>query len=250
MKKDSEIENSLKDRIGDFYQEITKYHRGRMSGGYLDFSSKPDIYKEYPDSIQIELPKPETEGGEGLWNILARRRSFRDFVGNPMSASELSQLLWAAQGITFNTGMYQLRSSPSAGALYPIETYIIVNNINSIDKGIYHYNIKKHSLELLQKGTFGQQVARAGLEQDILALASVVFVFTAVTSRSKWKYRQRAYRYIYLDAGHIGENIALAAEGLNLGCCSVGAFFDEEVNGLLMVDGKEETVTYLIAVGR
>ena len=250
MKKDSEIDNGLKESIGDLFQEITRYHRDRMAGGYLDFASKPDIYKEYPDSIQIELPKPETEGGKDLWKILVRRRSFRDFAGALISVSELSQLLWAAQGITTDIRIYQLRSSPSAGALYPIETYTVVNYVDSIDQGIYHYNIRKHSLELIQRGTFGQQIARAGLEQNMLALASVVFVLTAVIYRCKWKYRQRAYRYIYLDAGHIGENVALAAEGLNLGCCPVGAFFDEEVNRLIMVDGKEETVIYLIAVGR
>ncbi|MEW6616378.1 MAG: SagB/ThcOx family dehydrogenase [Thermodesulfobacteriota bacterium] len=250
MKKDSEIDNSLKDRIGDLFQEITKYHRDRMTGGHLDFGFKPDIYKEYPDCLHVQLPNPETDGGKGLWEILARRRSFRDFNGTPISTSELSQLLWSAQGITADIGAYQLRSSPSAGALYPIETYPVVNYVDRIEQGIYHYNIRKHYLELLQKGNFGSQIARAGLEQNMLALASVVFIFTAVTYRCKWKYRQRAYRYIYLDAGHIGENVTLAAEGLNVGCCAVGALFDEEVNRLLMLDGKEETVIYIMAVGR
>lgn len=250
MKKNSEIDNSLKERIGDLFQEITKYHRDQMTGGHLDFASKPDIYKEYPDCVQVELPKPETDAGKGLWQILARRRSFRDFTSTPISASELSQLLWAAQGITADIGAYQLRSSPSAGALYPIETYQVINYVDGIERGIYHYNIRKHSLELIQRGNFGPRIAKAGLEQDILALASVVFVWTAVTHRCKWKYRQRAYRYIYLDAGHIGENVTLAAEGLNLGCCAVGALFDEEVNRLIMVDGKEETVIYIMAVGR
>ena len=250
MKKKSEIDNSLKERIGDLFQEITKYHPDQMTGGHLDFASKPDIYKEYPDCVQVELPKPETDGGKGLWKILARRRSFRDFNGTPISASELSQLLWAAQGITADKRGYQLRSSPSAGALYPIETYTVINYVDGIEQGIYHYNIRKHSLELIQRGNFGHQIARAGLGQNMLALASVVFVWAAVTHRCKWKYRQRAYRYIYLDAGHIGENIALAAEGLNLGCCAVGALFDEELNRLIMIDGKEETVIYIMAVGR
>jgi SagB-type dehydrogenase family enzyme len=250
VKENSEIDNSLKDMIGDLFQEITKYHRDRMTVGHLDFASKPDIYKEYPDCVQAQLPKPETDGGKELWKILARRRSFRDFTSTPISVSELSQLLWAAQGITADMRVYQLRSSPSAGALYPIETYPVVNYVDGIEQGIYHYNIRKHSLELIQKGNFGTQIARAGLEQNMLALASVVFVWTAVTYRCKWKYRQRAYRYIYLDVGHIGENVALAAEGLNLGCCPVGALFDEEVNRLIMIDGKEETVIYIMAVGR
>ncbi|MFH1623680.1 MAG: SagB/ThcOx family dehydrogenase [Pseudomonadota bacterium] len=250
MSKNSEADNNLREKIGDLFQELTKYHRDRMTGGHLDFASKPDIYKEYPGSVETQLPRPERDGGKGLWTILARRRSFRDFTGTPISLSELSQLLWAAQGVTADIRLYQLRSAPSAGALYPIETYLVVNHVDAVEQGIYHYNIRKHALELIRSGNFGAEIARAGLEQGMLALASVVFVWTAITHRSKWKYRQRAYRYIYLDAGHIGENVTLAAEGLNLGCCAVGALFDEEVNGLLEVDGREETVVYIMAAGR
>lgn len=164
--------------------------------------------------------------------------------------SHLSQLLWATQGITLRTEMMELRASPSAGALYPIETYLVVNNVEDIEKGIYHYSVLKHGIELLRPGDYSTPIARAGLDQEMLAFASVVFVWTAVVGRSKWKYRQRAYRYIYLDAGHIGQSLAIASEALGMGSCAVGALFDEEVNSLLNIDGKEETVVYMTAIGR
>ena len=139
---------------------------------------------------------------------------------------------------------------PSAGALYPIETYIIVNRVEEIPSGLYHYNVKEAQLVLLKEGHFGSDLCHAGLGQEMLEEASCVFIWTAIVERSKWKYRERAYRYIYMDAGHIGQNLYLAATALGLGCCTVGAFFDEEVDRLIGVDGKEEISIYLGAVGR
>jgi SagB-type dehydrogenase family enzyme len=138
---------------------------------------------------------------------------------------------------------------PSAGALYPIETYIAVNRVDEIPPGIYHYNVKETQLILLKEGNFGPDLQQAGLGQEMLEEASCVFVWTAIIERSKWKYRERAYRYIYMDVGHIGQNLYLAATAMNLGCCTVGAFFDEEVDRLIGVDGKEEISVYLGAVG-
>jgi SagB-type dehydrogenase family enzyme len=115
---------------------------------------------------------------------------------------------------------------------------------------MYHYHVRKAELALLKEGNVGPELADAGLGQEMLEEAAAVFVWTAVIERSKWKYRERAYRYIYMDAGHIGQNLYLAATALGLGCCTVGAFFDEEVDGLIGIDGKEEISVYLGAVGR
>ena len=163
---------------------------------------------------------------------------------------ELSQLLWATQGITSRAWGYDFRAVPSAGALYPIETYVLANRVDDLLPGIYHYDVQRAELVLLKEGNFGPEAARAGLGQEILGDAAAVFIWTAVVERSKWKYRQRAYRYIYMDAGHIGQNLYLAATALNLGCCTVGAFFDEEVDRLIGVDGNEEISVYLGAVGQ
>jgi SagB-type dehydrogenase family enzyme len=143
----------------------------------------------------------------------------------------------------------EFRTAPSAGALYPIETYLIVNKVEGLEKGLYHYNIAAHSLEELKTGEYGIEITHAALDQDMCAEAAVVFVWSAIFIRSKWKYGQRAYRLVYLDAGHIVENLALSATGIGLGSCQIGAFFDDEVNQIIGVDGVEESVLYLSTVG-
>jgi SagB-type dehydrogenase family enzyme len=172
-----------------------------------------------------------------------------------MSTDELSQILWATQGITKPSvpaygGRIGLRTAPSAGALYPIETYLCVNNVEGVAPGIYHYAVESGSLELIQEGNFGMRFADAALEQTMLADSNVVFIWTAVFSRSQWKYRQRAFRYVFLDAGHIAQNLALAAEGLGMGSCQVAAFYDDELNQLLQLDGETESAIYLSVVGK
>jgi SagB-type dehydrogenase family enzyme len=165
-----------------------------------------------------------------------------------MTKSELSQLLWAAQGITNHES--EFRTAPSAGALYPVETYLMVNSVADVEPGVYHYAVDKHELDRLQAGDFRRSVAQAALDQEMAYRANVVFIWTAVFERSKWKYEQRAYRYVYLDAGHIAQNVALAAVALNLGSCQIGALYDDEVNALIGVDGVEEGVVYMTAVGK
>ncbi len=144
---------------------------------------------------------------------------------------------------------FEFRACPSAGALYPVETYLAINNVEDIEPGIYHYNVKNHELDQIKKGDFRLHIAQAALDQDMAYSANAVFVWTAVFQRSKWKYEQRAYRYVYLDAGHIAQNLALAAVSLDLGTCQIGALYDDEVNLLLEIDGKEESVLYMSVVG-
>jgi SagB-type dehydrogenase family enzyme len=183
-----------------------------------------------------------------LWEVMKHRRSVRHFNNEPMTKSELSQLLWAAQGITNPESRF--RTTPSAGALYPIETYPVINSVGRIDPGIYHYAVDIRELEQLRAGDFRLQVAQSALDQEMAYHASAVFIWTAVFNRTKWKYKQRAYRYVYLDAGHIAQNVALAAVALNLGSCQVGALYDDEVNALLDIDGTEESAIYMTVVGR
>jgi SagB-type dehydrogenase family enzyme len=144
---------------------------------------------------------------------------------------------------------FEFRACPSAGALYPVETYLVLNNVTDINPGIYHYAIQSHNLEQLQKGDFRLKIAQAALDQDMAFAAGAVFVWTALFARAKWKYEQRAYRYVYLDAGHIAQNCALAAVALDLGTCQIAALYDEEVNVLLGIDGQEESVLYMSVVG-
>lgn len=237
--------------IGQRFQQETKYHRARMTGGFLDWRSRPEEFKEYTGDIRrFPLPNAGTGGGGPLWEVMARRRSVRDFLPGDISLDELSQLIWATQGITGSLFDFRFRITPSAGALYPIETYVVVNRVIGLSPGVYHFNIRKNALEQLTEGDCKVGISVAALDQSMAREAAVVFVWTAVVERTKWKYRERGYRYLYLDAGHIGQNLYLAATSLGLGCCAIGAFYDDEVNQLVGVDGKLETTVYLGAVGR
>lgn len=239
----------MKKGAGDIFQKDTKYYRGKLSGGPLLWQAKPETYKDYPSSPRIKLDPPDGRGGMPLWEVIRQRRSVRNFAAKSIEKAHLSQLLWASQGITAEYSGYELRAAPSAGALYPVETYLSVQNVEGIEPGIYHYSVRHHELHQLQLGDFRSTAARAALDQDFMASANVVFIWTAVFARSKWKYSQRAYRYVYLDAGHIAQNVALAAIALGLGSCQIGALYDDEVNSIIEVDGERESVLYLTIVG-
>lgn len=194
----------------------------------------------------MELERPKEEDGPGLWGVVKGRRSFRDFTGKEMSKSELSQLLWASAGRTQGWR----RAPPSAGGLYPVETYVVVNSVEGVGRGVYHYDVEAHGLEEIEKGDFSEAVARAALGQEQASTASAVFVWTIVFERCAAKYGERAQRYVYMDAGHVAQNLLLAAEALGLGACPMAAFHDEQLNGLVGADGKGEFAAYLAAVGR
>lgn len=240
--------NHMTKGIGDRFQEETSYNRTRMPIGMLDWDNKPETYKTYPNKKRIGLPPPK---GMDLSfdTIIKRRRSIRHFTDEALTQEHLSYLLWATTGIQRVEQGYEFRTAPSAGALYPIETYILANNVSGLESGIYHYAIQSHELEILTIGDYGTQMARGALDQAMVRDAQAVFIWTAVLARPKWKYKQRAYRYIYLDCGHIGQNLALAAVSLGLGSCQIGALYDDEINTLMGVDCSEETVVYMSAVG-
>jgi len=234
---------------GDLFQKETKYVRGKLQGKALEWSSKPDMYKEYSDSEKVKLPSPESKDRTSLDDCLKRRKSVRSYSEEPVSQEQLSYLLWAAAGIQRREREHEYRTAPSAGALYPVETYLIVNNVEKLERGLYHYDVRMHALEVLKLEDLAEEIVSAALGQEMCSDAAVVFVWTAVFNRSKWKYKQRAYRYVYVDVGHMGQNLALAAAGMGLGSCQVGAFFDDEVNGIIDVDGIEESSVYMSVVG-
>ncbi len=235
--------------IGDDFQTGTKYARSKGLGGNLDWANKPETYKSYPSSRTVQLPTQMQEPAVSFSEVLKRRKSIRAFSAQPLSKADLGFLLWASTGIQRVEHGYEFRTAPSAGALYPIETYVATNNVQDVECGIYHYNIKKHLLEEIKTGNFGDALAHAALDQKMCATASAAFVWTAIFSRSKWKYKQRAYRYIYLDAGHVAENLALSAASINCGSCQVGAFFDDEINAMVDIDGTDESAICLSVVG-
>lgn len=255
---------------GREFQEKTSYHRDSMEEYELDWRTKPPIYKFYSHAPVISLPTPtpslDEYPGPDLFTCVARRRSVRSFGATPLSLLELSRLLWASGGVTTSYitphGQDFYRASPTAGALYPIETYVLVNKVEELEPGLYHYRVAgvdilerpivegSHALEQLASGDLRAEVSAAALDQLMCAKAGAVFLWTAVFARSIWKYRERAYRYFYLDAGHMAAQLSLAAVAQGLGSCPIAAFYDDEVNALLGVDGETEGIVYMTAVGR
>jgi len=238
------------DGIGDRFQQQTKYDPLKMPSGALEWAAQPPLYKEYPDSSKIELEVFEHKGLMSLDQALKTRKSIRSFKQKPVSKAQLSYLLWASTGIHRIEGGYEFRTAPSAGALYPIETYVVANNVSELAQGPYHYSVRDHQLEQLKQGDYRVAIAEAALGQSMCAKAAAVFVWSAVFQRSKYKYGQRAFRYIYLDAGHVAENFALAAVSLNLGSCEIGALYDDKVNAILGIDGTSESVICMAALGQ
>jgi SagB-type dehydrogenase family enzyme len=235
---------------GDDFQNLSKYKRESLGGKNLDWTNKPPVYKKYPPELKrFELSKPQLSGGLPFFSVLKDRRSERNFSDAAISEKIFSQILWAVQGISLTNEYHQFRTAPSAGGLFPIETYCVVNRVEGFEPGIYHYQVPYHNLVLIRSGSFGTELARAALGQKMVRDAAFNLVWSAMIARSKWKYEQRAYRYIYLDAGHIGQNAALAAVASGLGSCQIGAFFDEEVNAIIEIDGQTETAVYLTAIG-
>lgn len=235
--------------IGDQYQQETKYEPDRMPRHRLVWEAKPPLYKEYPEARKFELPSFEPDQPVSLDQALRQRKSIRKFQDKAISQGGLSYLLWASTGIQRIEDGYEFRTAPSAGALYPIETYVVVNNIRKLEAGIYHYSVRSHELELIKQGDFKRSITAAALGQGMCAKAAVVFIWSAIFERCKWKYAQRAYRYIYLDAGHIAENLALASISLNLGSCEIGALYDDHVNAILGIDETIESVLCMATVG-
>ncbi len=262
----------MSENVGRAFQKASSYERERLEQEErtLDWRSRPPAYKFYTHVPVISLPSPSPGPDEpplpDLLTCVARRRSLRSFAAAPLSLLELSRLLWASAGITarFTTpyGQDFYRAAPAAGALYPIETYLVASKVENLEPGLYHYRVAgadmlerpiaegSHSLEQLQTGDLRAAVAAAALDQPFMARAAVVFLWTAVFARSEWKYRERAYRYVYLDAGHMAAHLALTAVALGLGSCPVAAFYDQEANALLGIDGTTEGVVYMAAVGR
>jgi SagB-type dehydrogenase family enzyme len=241
--------NAPETGIGQRYLLETRYNRAGLGEPRRAYPRAP-LYKEYPQASQrLSLKEEARPQPADLWQCLARRRSQRHYQDRPLTREELAALLWATQGVTLATPNYLFRAAPSAGALYPVETYVAVHRVTGLPPGIWHLQVPEFSLELIQTGDFRRPLVAAGLSQTFLGAAAVVFIWTGILNRARWKYRERTIRYLFLDAGHICQNLMLAATALGLGVCPVGAFFDEEVEQLLGVDPQEEPALYLAAVG-
>jgi len=199
--------------------------------------------------IQVYLPSPNQKGSISLEEAIAWRRSIRYFTPEPISQLQLSQILWAAQGITDTSGRY--RTVPSAGATYPLELFVVCgrNGIEEIDAGMYHYNIDSHSLTLHYGGDVRLALARAALDQEFIYEAPVDIIICALYERTTLHYGSRGERYVHIEVGHVGQNIYLQATALGLATVAIAAFHDEEVRKVLRLD-KPYKPLYIMPLGK
>ena len=198
------------------------------------------------DSITIALPEPQYDGDVSIEETLLRRRSIRDYTNETLTLPELSQLLWAAQGITDPRGF---RTAPSAGATYPLEVYAVAGDVEGITDGIYRYRPHQHELVKVLDGDKREVLAQAALNQQFIAQAPLDIVITAIYERTTGRYGDRGIRYVHMEAGHAAQNIYLQAVALNLGTVVIGAFYDNPVKEILEL-ADDETPLYIIPVGR
>jgi SagB-type dehydrogenase family enzyme len=195
---------------------------------------------------ELALPAPSRDGEVAVERALALRRSVREFAPEPLPLATASQLLWAAQGITGPEGH---RTAPSAGALYPLEVYLVAGAVSGVRPGVYHYDPRRHRLVLVKEGDARASVARAALDQDWVGEAPAIVVLAGVYQRTARKYRRRAPRYVHMEMGHAAQNVYLQAVALGLGTTIVGAFRDEELARVLGLPERSEPLG-LMPVGR
>lgn len=229
------------DGIGPRFYEETKYAP----------AVTPDYGPIAPGPLAtVALPAPKAALGGALSKLLSTRRSRRKFTGRPLTLDELSYLLWAADGVSAPGAPAHNRTAPSAGRAHPIETWLSVSRVEGLDNGIYRYVVEGHSLELFRKGDYEEATVKAAAGQEWLRGSGVVFIWIAEFARTTNRYKDRGYRYIFLDAGHICQNLYLAVESLSLGMTAIAALVDDEVNALVGADGAERSIVYMGAVGR
>jgi len=194
----------------------------------------------------VKLPEPKKKGELSIEEAIEKRRSRRSYTDEPVLLNDISQLCWAAQGITESSMGF--RATPSAGALYPLEIFLVVGN-SDLEAGVYHYLCRKHALERIKKGDYRKRLREASLGQEWVEDGAMVFVITAIYERTTVKYGERGReRYVPMEAGHVAENIYLQAEALGLGTVSIGAFYDDNVREVISTP-SEYFPLYVMPVG-
>lgn len=195
----------------------------------------------------IKLPDPITKGTVSLEEAIALRRSERSYAKLPLKLEQISQILWSAQGITDRRGF---RAAPSAGATYPLEIYAVVKDggVDGLEAGVYRYIPEKHALELVKEGDYSAELMSACLDQDWVGKAPLNIVIVAIYERTTRRYGERGKRYVYMEVGHVGQNIYLQATAIGLGTVAIGAFYDDEVKKVLSLP-KEEVPLYVMPIG-
>lgn len=195
----------------------------------------------------IKLPAPKLDGDVSVERALHERRSIREYADDPMTLKEISQICWAAQGITDKAR--SLKSAPSAGALYPLEVYVVTGSITELSQGVYRYLPEEHGLVRITDGDIRNELSVAGLSQSSILKAPVSLVFSAFYKKTTQKYGERGIRYVHIEAGHASQNVYLQAVSLGLGTVAIGAFNESEVRELLEMSADEQPL-YIMPIGK
>ncbi len=236
-----------------FLQETRYDHLGR-SDQNQGLPQPPLELPPDPECPVIELPRPESFNlpAIDLRTAIEQRRSLRAYSEQPLMLEELAWLLWSCPGVQkILSGVRTLRTVPSGGARHAFETYLLVNRVEGLEPGLYRYLAIEHQLQQLSLDPgIADRVVRAALDQEFLAAAAVTFIWVAVPYRMTWRYQERGYRYMLLDAGHACQNLYLAAEAIGCGACAVGAFDDALMDQALGLDGESRFVIYAAPVGK
>jgi SagB-type dehydrogenase family enzyme len=217
--------------------------RMQASADSLTFKGYP--LTELPPSKQLIIP---------LSQAIVQRESARSFIPDRLSAEEIATILWSSHGVSrenANTDFPRpFRVAPSGGALYPIEVFMYCSIDQELQSGLYHYGASSRELRFLNASQhLGSALIDAFVQKDLAKSASAIFIMTAFFDRSTFKYGERGYRFVMIEAGHIAQNIALVATGLGISCVSVGGYFDRTMDRLLDLDGTYQSVIYTVLVG-
>ncbi len=242
-------------KIAKEFIEKTKYQHMKVESAQEKGEKQPELQKAYDDGLEL-LNLPDPDGLEfepiNLKEIVEQRKSLRSYSQDKLTLDELSYLLWMTQGVKKNVkGKATFRTVPSAGARHAFETYILINRVEGLKPGIYRYLALEHKLlPYNMEDDIADQVVVGSLNQKFVKESAVTFMWTAVTQRMTWRYKERGYRFLFLDAGHVCQNLYLASESINAGTCAIAAYSDDDMNEILDVDGEGEFVIYMAAVGK
>jgi SagB-type dehydrogenase family enzyme len=234
--------------IGPRFHHKTGFGSTGAKGTDVTWGVQTPAVKDYSGAPKIDLPKP-IETTMPLEEAIRDRHSVRSFANRPIPLASLSRLLNSACGITKPWGSRSHRSAPSAGALNPIEIYLVVGSVDSLPTGLYHYRPTDSSLELLAKGNMADSLHAAANGQACADSPPVALIIAARFARTTAKYADRGFRYVYMESGAVCQNVYLQATALNLGTVAVGAFDDDALNDLLGLDGIDEAALILMPVG-
>jgi SagB-type dehydrogenase family enzyme len=244
----------MEKKVGQLFLEKTKFQNLGMSDQMRGIRS-PDLELGFNQSQnQINLPKPDSieVNNINIRTAIEKRQSIRHYRKIPLSLEELSILLWCTQGVKeVYSGSATLRTVPSAGARHAFESYLLINQVSGLQPGLYRYLAIDHKLlEEDLNPELADHLTTACLGQHFVIECAATFIWTAIPSRMTWRYGERGYRYLFLDVGHVCQNLYLTAEALECGVCAIGAFSDDDINKILNFNGTDQFVIYLATVGK